>query len=220
LPGDFRVRISSIEPEGFGEKLFDLFSHPKMTPHLHLCLQSGSDRILLMMRRFYNLNTFMNMVERIKIRYPDFNLTTDIIVGFPGETEEDFRRTCDATCEVGFTHIHTFKYSIRSGTRAERMAEQVPEAIKQDRSRIIRDISEENKRKYHLSMIGKEQIVLVEKFNQRTGLAKGYGQHYIPVEFFSTENPYNQFVKVKLGSPGGGSDPVVKGSILSPEFDS
>jgi threonylcarbamoyladenosine tRNA methylthiotransferase MtaB len=214
LPGDFRVRISSIEPEGFGDKLFSLFSHPRLTPHLHLCLQSGSDRILLQMRRFYNMTTFMGMVDMIKTRYPDFNLTTDIIVGFPGETEEDFQRTCEVACEAGFSHIHTFKYSIRSGTRAERMAEQVTEAVKQERSRIIRNISEENKRKYRLQMVGKEQIVLVEKFNPRTSHAKGYGQHYLPVEFRSTENQYNQFVKVRLDSLGTGSDPVIQGSLL------
>jgi threonylcarbamoyladenosine tRNA methylthiotransferase MtaB len=142
----------------------------------------------------------MGMVEKIKTRYPDFNLTTDIIVGFPGETDEDFQRTCEIAYKVGFSHIHTFKYSIRSGTRAERMAEQVPESIKLERSKIIRNISEENKRKYRLSMVGKEQIVLVEKYNPRTGHAKGYGQHYIPVEFRSTENPYNQFIKVTLES--------------------
>jgi threonylcarbamoyladenosine tRNA methylthiotransferase MtaB len=214
LPGDFRVRISSIEPEGFGDKLFDLFSHPKLTPHLHLCLQSGSDRILLQMRRFYNTTTFMGMVEKIKTRYPDFNLTTDIIVGFPGESDEDFQRTCEVTCEVGFSHIHTFKYSARSGTRAERMTDQVPEAIKQERSRIIRNISDENKIKYRQSMVGKEQVVLVEKFNQRSGLAKGYGQHYIPVEFRSNENTYNHFVNVRLESLGTGFDPAVKGVNL------
>jgi threonylcarbamoyladenosine tRNA methylthiotransferase MtaB len=215
LPGDFRVRISSIEPEGFGDKLFDLFSHPKLTPHLHLCLQSGSDRILLLMRRFYNLSTFMNLAEKIKTPYPDFNLTTDIIVGFPGETGEDFQRTCEITRKVGFSHIHTFKYSVRTVTLAERMTEQVTEAIKQERSRVIRNISDENKIKYRQTMIGKEQVVLVEKFNQKTGMAKGYGEHYIPVEFRSSENPHNQFVKVRLESVGSGPDPVVNGSILS-----
>lgn len=210
LPGDFRLRISSIEPEGFGDKLLDLFAHPKMTPHLHLCLQSGSDRILLLMRRFYNVATFRNLVDKIKSRYPDFNLTTDIIVGFPGEDEEDFRRTCEVTCEVGFSHIHTFKYSTRSGTRAERMAEQVPEAVKQERSRIIRKISDDNKRNYRNSMIGKEQTVLVEKYNQKTGLAKGYGEHYIPVEFKATGNVHNHFVKIKLDSLGPGTDPVIR----------
>jgi len=213
LPGDFRIRISSIEPEGYGDKLFDLFGHPKLTPHLHLCLQSGSDRILMLMRRFYNMEAFMSMVEKIKGRYPDFNLTTDIIVGFPGETEEDFGRTCEVTCEVGFSHIHTFKYSMRSGTRAERMTDQVPEKIKQERSKIIHQISEGNKRKYRQSMLGKSQIVLVEKYNLHTAIAKGYGQHYIPVEFKSGQDTSNQLINVKLESLGPGGEPVLKGTI-------
>ncbi len=214
LPGDFRLRISSIEPEGFGDKLFGLFSHPKMTPHLHLCLQSGSDRILLLMRRFYNITTFLNLVEKIRSEYPDFNLTTDIIAGFPGETEEDFQSSCEISRQIGFSHIHTFKYSTRTGTRAERMAEQIPEDEKQNRSLIIRKISEENKRLYRHSMLGKEQVVLVEKYNPKTGLARGYGQHYIPVEFKSAANPHNQFIKVRLDSLGPGSDPVVKGTAI------
>jgi threonylcarbamoyladenosine tRNA methylthiotransferase MtaB len=213
LPGDFRLRISSIEPEGFGDKLFDLFSHPKMTPHLHLCLQSGSDRILLLMRRFYNVSTFMHLVEKIRSRYPDFNLTTDIIVGFPGETSEDFDKSCEISREVGFSHIHTFKYSVRAGTRAERMSDQIPEDVKQKRSLIIRNISEENKRKYRLSLTGNEQTVLVEKYNPKTKLARGYGQHYIPVEFRSDENPHNQFIKVKLTSLGPGADPIALGQF-------
>jgi threonylcarbamoyladenosine tRNA methylthiotransferase MtaB len=211
LEGDFRLRISSIEPEGFGDKLFDLFSHPKMTPHLHLCLQSGSDRILLAMRRFYNVTTFMNLVDKIRGRYPDFNLTTDIIVGFPGETDEDFSKTCEIARSIGFSHIHTFKYSTRTGTRAERMPEQVPESVKQERSLVIRNISDENKRAYRNSFIGKEQIVLAEKFNPKTRLAKGYGQHYIPVEFHSEENIHNHFAPVKLESIGPGPDPILKG---------
>jgi len=213
LPGDFRVRISSIEPEGFGDKLLDLFSHPKLTPHLHLCLQSGSDHILHLMHRSYNLATFLELVEKIKVRYSDFNLTTDIIVGFPGETDEYFRRTCEVTCEVGFSHIHTFKYSIRSGTRAEMMTEHVPESIKQERSRIIRTISEDNKRKYRESMLGKEQTVLVEKFNKKTGFAKGYGEHYLPVEFRALEDLHNQFVKVRLESLSSCTDPVLNGTV-------
>jgi tRNA-2-methylthio-N6-dimethylallyladenosine synthase len=213
IPVDFRLRISSIEPEGFGDKLFDLFSHPKMTPHLHLCLQSGSDHILLQMRRFYNVTTFMNLVEKIRSRYPDFNLTTDIIVGFPGETDEEFNTSCEISRQIGFSHIHTFKYSTRTGTRAERMPDQVPETVKQQRSLIIRNISEENKRKYRLSMIGKEQTVLVEKYNPKTKLARGYGEHYIPVEFRSEDNPHNRFVRVRLDSLGQGSDPVINGHL-------
>lgn len=213
LPGDFRVRISSIEPEGFGDKLFDLFSHPKLTPHLHLCLQSGSDRILLLMRRFYNVTTFMYMVERIRERYPGFNLTTDIIVGFPGETEEDFAKTCEISREAGFSHIHTFKYSVRAGTRAERMAGQVPEKVKNERSAIIRKISEANKKKYRTTFIGKEQIVLAEKYNPRTGIAKGYGENYVPVEFKAGPEAYNQFSRVTINRLLKGSDPSLSGRI-------
>ena len=214
LPGEFRVRISSIEPEGFGDRLFDLFAHPKLTPHLHLCLQSGSDRILLLMRRFYNVTSFMNMVEKIRSRYPDFNLTTDVIVGFPGETDEDFKRSADIISQAGFSHVHTFKYSVRQGTRAERMPDQVPESIKNERSRTIRSLSVDNKRKYRSSLIGKEQTVLVEKFNPNRSLASGYGEHYIPVQFKSLPDTYNQFVRVKLTGLSRGDDPVLTASSL------
>jgi threonylcarbamoyladenosine tRNA methylthiotransferase MtaB len=211
LPGDFRVRISSIEPEGFGDRLFDLFSHPILTPHLHLCLQSGSDRILLQMRRFYNVTEFMEIVCKLKNRYPDFNLTTDVIVGFPGESDEDFEKTCEMAREIGFSHIHTFKYSVRSGTRAERMPDQVPEKIKQERSRIIRDISAENRLNYLTSLIGKEQIVLVEKVNQRARTASGYGQHYVPVEFPAGQEVFNTFARIKLTGITKGTDPILLG---------
>ena len=115
IPGDFRLRISSIEPDGFSDRFFELFTHPKLTPHLHLCLQSGSESVLLKMRRMYTAKQFGNMAMRLKSLYPDFNLTTDIIVGFPGETEEEFEQTVTMAKELAFSHIHTFKYSVRSG---------------------------------------------------------------------------------------------------------
>ncbi len=214
IPGNFRIRISSIEPEGFSDRLFELFNHPKMTPHLHLCLQSGSDRILLQMRRFYNIMTYMNMVEKIKSRYHDFNLTTDIIAGFPGETEEDFGETCSIVKEVGFSHIHTFKYSTREGTLAARMEGVISEKEKNRRSKLIRDISVENKRKYRLSLIGKEQTVLVEKVNPKTKLARGYGEHYVPVEFKGGPEVYNRFSKIKLTGLSDGADPILTGELI------
>jgi threonylcarbamoyladenosine tRNA methylthiotransferase MtaB len=116
IPGDFRIRISSIEPEGLDDHFYSLFSNSRLCPHLHLCLQSGSDRILSRMRRHYTVSSFMKIVDELKKRHPMFNFTTDVIVGFPGETEEDFRATCSSVTEAGFSHIHTFKYSVRSGT--------------------------------------------------------------------------------------------------------
>ncbi|KPK82119.1 MAG: 2-methylthioadenine synthetase [Bacteroides sp. SM23_62_1] len=209
LPGDFRMRISSIEPEGFGDKLISLFNHPKLMPHLHLCLQSGSESILLKMRRMYSLPDFVNIIDRVKKNYPDFNFTTDIIVGFPGESDEDFNMTCKIVKEIGFSHIHTFKYSRRTGTRADRMPDQIPERIKNERSEIIRRISVENKRAFRRSLVGKEQIVLVEKVRGKTGW--GYGELYVPVEFRHPEAKENMLRRVKLTGLGEGDDPVLLG---------
>ena len=162
LEGNFRVRISSIEPEGFGNQLYDLFSHEKLCPHLHLCLQSGSDRILMQMRRVYTLPSYMNIVDQLRARFPLFNFTTDIMVGFPGETEEDFEATCKVIREVGFSHVHTFKYSVREGTRAARMDDQIPSKIKNERSIIVRNLAAENKLRYRKLFAGLTQTVLVE----------------------------------------------------------
>jgi threonylcarbamoyladenosine tRNA methylthiotransferase MtaB len=209
LPGDFRLRIGSIEPEGFGDKLFGLFAHPKLTPHLHLCLQSGSDKILLAMRRMYTVDSFMEIVNNLKNRYSDFNFTTDIIVGFPGETEKDFQQSMELSKKVGFGHIHTFKYSVRKGTRAERMAEQIPEKIKTARSEMMRQLADDEKRKYRLSMIGKEQTVLVEKIKK--GIAQGYGEHYVPIKFPAHKVSGNEFVKVSLVSIEDVEEPALIG---------
>ena len=197
LDGNFRVRVSSIEPEGFGEPLYELFSHEKLCPHLHLCLQSGSDRILMKMRRTYSINSYMEIVEQVRRRYPLFNFTTDIMVGFPGETDDDFEATCSVIPQAGFSHVHTFKYSIRRGTRAGRMDDQVPERAKQMRSSIIREIATGNKLQYRRLFIGEQQAVLVEKVN-KNGLAKGYGEHYVPVEFKPVQSGTNYFEIVTI----------------------
>lgn len=213
IPGNFRVRISSIEPEGFGNRLIDLFSHPKLNPHLHLCIQSGSDKTLMKMRRFYTLRTYMDIIDKIKAKHPDFNFTTDIIVGFPGETEQEFQESVNVVREVGFSHIHTFKYSIRNGTRAARMDSQVPEVVKKERSRIMRDISNENKLKYRKSLLGKEQKLLVERIND-LGVARGYGELYVPIEVESPELKVNEFYPVKLQSLKDKKNPAMVGTLF------
>jgi threonylcarbamoyladenosine tRNA methylthiotransferase MtaB len=213
LEGNFRVRISSIEPEGFGEPLYDLFSHEKLCPHLHLCLQSGSDNILMQMRRTYKLSPYLNIVEQLKKSVPLFNFTTDIMVGFPGETEQDFADTCKVIREVGFSHVHTFKYSIRQGTRAAQMPNQVAEKTKQQRSLIMREIASANKQQYRQLFVGKQQTVLVEKVS-KNGIAKGYGQHYVPVEFKSPQQQNNYFSTITIKSMAGAShDFLLKGEI-------
>ncbi len=197
LEGTFRMRISSIEPEGFGNRLFELFAHEKLCPHLHLCLQSGSDKVLSRMGRNYSVSSFMKIVSELRTRYPLFNLTTDIMVGFPGETEDDFRQTCNTIKEIGFSHIHTFKYSLREGTRAMQMDGKIPGMIIAERSSIIRKISDENKIAYRKSLLGKKQVVLVEKVLDN-GYARGYGEHYIPVAFGTESTATNYFEPVVL----------------------
>ena len=213
VPGDFRVRISSLEPDGFGDRFVDLFSHPKLMPHLHLCLQSGSEKTLLRMRRMYDVEQFRKTIRQFRSVYPDFNFTSDIIVGFPGETEEEFQQTLDAVKEFNFSHVHTFKYSVRKGTRAERLENHVPEKIKNERSALIRQLSEENKLRYFQSLIGKTQDVLVERFVKNS--ASGYGNLYVPVVFQTKEIQKNSVYTVKLtGLSGEGEKLVLTGEGL------
>ncbi len=195
--GDFRVRVSSIEPDQFSDHFLALLQHEKMAPHMHICLQSGSDDTLKRMHRFYTVAQFRDMCERIKAVRPDFNLTTDIIVGFPGETDTTFKESCDFAREIGFSHIHTFKYSKRTGTKAAAMPDQVPESVKAERSVVMRQISLENKTKYFEAMQGRTERMLVERIDSR-GIARGYGEHYLPI-LFSGNTTRNTFINIRLG---------------------
>ena len=210
IPGNFRVRISSIEPDGYSDSFFELFKHPKLTPHLHICLQSGSEDILLKMRRMYKASEFEKIAIKLKSDYPNFNLTTDIIVGFPGETEDDFRKTVDLTKKIGFGHAHTFKYSVRSGTRAERLPDQIPEKVKTNRSKVIRKLVEENKLIYRKSFIGLKQNVLIEKINSDS-FASGYGENYVPVIIHQRGLEKNTFCDVVIEAIHTGEEPVLIG---------
>lgn len=212
LPGNFRLRISSIEPDGFGERFLDLFSHPKLTPYLHLCLQSGSDTILKRMKRTYTVQQYMNMVHILRSRYPSFNLTTDIMVGFPGETEQDFEETCRIAREAAFSHIHTFKFSPRKGTLAEKMNSRVPEILKNIRSVKIREISDLNKQIFRKSLIGTTQEVLIETVAENRG--KGYGEHFVPVQVYMTGLENNMLIRTKISGITQEDEPVLTGEPM------
>ena len=198
IEGDFRVRISSIEPDQFSDHFISLLQHEKLAPHMHICLQSGSDDTLKRMHRFYTVAQFREMCQRIKDASSDFNITTDIIVGFPGETEQTFGESCDFAREIGFSHIHTFKYSVRTGTKAATMPDQVPENVKAERSEIMRKISLENKLKYFETMKGKNQRMLIERIDAK-GIARGYGEHYIPIVTQLKGIQKNTFINILLG---------------------
>lgn len=197
IEGDFRLRIASIEPDLFSDTFLKLFQHEKLAPHMHICLQSGSESTLKRMRRFYTAQQFRDMCKRIRLFRPDFNLTTDIIVGFPGETDGEFEESCSFAKEIGFSHIHTFKYSVRTGTKAAAMTDQIPEKVKSKRSEIMRAISLENRIDYFNRMRGRTQRMLVERIDSK-GMAKGYGENYIPIQIEAPDIRRNQFVKVRL----------------------
>ena len=145
---------------------------------------------------------------------PDFNFTTDVIVGFPGETDQDFQETVGVAREARFSHIHTFRYSRRKGTRADRLEDQVAERIKAERSEVIRQISEETRLQYMNNMIGHKQRVLIEKINSE-GLASGYGEHYLPVQFPTALRSNNQFRNILLESLVPGDPPSILGTDQS-----
>ncbi len=211
IDGDFRVRISSIEPEGFGKKLFSMLNHPKLLPHLHICLQSGSEKILKKMHRMYTADEFLKMTEEIKKHRPDVNLTTDIITGFPGETEEDFNDTINMIKQIGFSHIHTFKYSERDGTKAVKMSDKIPDKIKNERSEIIRNLSEMQKVEYRKSMIGQTQMLLVEKSGSE--YATGYNEYFVPVKVFGDKLERNKIYKVNITGIENLEDPSLLAQI-------
>jgi len=200
LEGTFRVRATSLEPECLDQRFAELFYNPKLCPQLHLCLQSGSDRILLAMRRQYTLDDYRSVANRLRAVDPLFNLTTDLITGFPGETEADFAKSLSAMEEFGFGHVHVFPFSVRSGTRAQNMPEQVGAKIAQERSLVAQDKAAIIKRKYLEKLLGRSETVLVEGKFQRESrssdsgtpdpeapdyrlIARGHGQHYVPVSF-------------------------------------
>jgi threonylcarbamoyladenosine tRNA methylthiotransferase MtaB len=195
---DFRLRIASIEPDDFSDSFIELFKNKKLTPHIHLCLQSGSNDVLKRMHRHYTKEEFWEIVEKFRKIIPDFNFTTDIIVGLPGETDEDFADTLEVAKKICFGHVHAFKYSRRSGTKADAMAGQIDEKIKNKRSKILRDLSEELSEKYLLSMVGKTQTLLTETI-ENDGFIYGYGENYVRIKMKLFDGvTSNEFYPVKI----------------------
>jgi threonylcarbamoyladenosine tRNA methylthiotransferase MtaB len=185
LPGDFRLRLSSLEAaEARDDLIAALARHPSVCPHLHLCLQSGSDRILALMKRRYRSAGFLERVRRIRAVLEAPAFSTDVIVGFPGESDADFDATCQVVREAGISRIHVFSYSPRAGTAAAALRDDVPPAIKAARRRQLREIEREQAAAYHRRLLGRELDVLVEGADpHRSGHALGTSCRYAPVSF-------------------------------------
>jgi threonylcarbamoyladenosine tRNA methylthiotransferase MtaB len=183
LRGDFRLRLSSLEAaEARGELVEALATSRRVCPHLHLCLQSGSDRILKLMKRRYRVAGYLERCRRLKEVFHKPALTTDIIIGFPGETEEDFAGTCSVVEEVGFCKLHLFSFSPRSGTQAARMPDQIPPEVKAERRDRLLALESKLARKYWHDLLGEELDVLIEGPDRdRSGQLLGTSCRYVAV---------------------------------------
>lgn len=181
LPGVIRWRLSSIEPDDTTPAIIGLFDNPRLCPHLHLCLQSGSDRTLKRMGRRYTTSMFLDIVHQLRRIDPLFNITGDVIVGYPGERDEDFEETLSTLREARLTHVHTFQFSPREGTPAASLEDRIPKQIVQQRSEAVRSLTTRTRSAYLAGFMGKKENVLVEKINQQDRTLRGYGEHYVAI---------------------------------------
>lgn len=176
IPGIARIRFTSPHPRGFKQDLVEAYGRlPKLCPYVHLPLQSGSNRILKLMNRPYSRERYREIVDALRAVTPDMYFSTDVIVGFPGETEEDFAQTRELFEACNYDMAYIFKYSIRTGTPAEAMPDQVPEEVKEARNQILLDLLRANSERRNAALLGTVEEVLVEgpdktgqKFTGRT----------------------------------------------------
>ncbi len=180
-----RIRLGSLEPWDLPQNFFQLFENQRLMPHLHLPLQSGSDAVLRRMARRCKTAEFSSIVQQAREQIPHFNVTTDIIVGFPGETEREWQESFDFIEQIGFGHIHIFTYSSREGTKAATLPNPVPNEVKKQRSQQLHRLAETMKSGFQTRNLGEIFPVLWEgqKEQQEDGLIKvfGYTPNYIRV---------------------------------------
>ena len=197
VEGIKRIRLGSLEPKLINKEFVErLVRLEKICAHFHLSLQSGCNKILKDMNRRYTTEEFRDSVEILRKNYKNVSITTDIIVGFPGETEEDFNETYKFLKEIKFYKMHIFKYSPKKGTAAEKMKNQVEGNIKEERSRKLINLSNENEEEYNKSNIGKTVEVLFEEKVDK--MYKGHTTNYMIVNAISNENLIDEIKKVKI----------------------
>ena len=198
IEGIERIRLSSVEPILFTDEFVEAVSTmDKVCPHYHLSLQSGCDETLKRMKRRYTTEEYKAIVDRLRAAIPNVSITTDVIVGFPGETNEEFDKTYEFLKDIELTHMHVFKYSPRKGTPAATMENQVDPSTKHDRSEKLLQLNEENFNKFGQKMLDKEFNVL---FEQKVGDNKyeGLTENYVKVIVESDNDISEQILKVKI----------------------
>ena len=212
-----RLRLSSLEPWDLEPDFFTLWTNPRLLPHLHLPLQSGSDAILRRMARRTSRAAFRALVEAARAAIPDLNLSTDLILGFPGETEADFQDSLEYVRDIGFGRLHAFPYSQRPGTAAAQMPDQIPGPVRKARTRRMIALGEELSLAYHRRYVGDVRPVLWE---QNVGADKdgllwsGYTDNYIRVTAHGPADLFNRVTAVHLTSAQADG---MRGAIVAAE---
>ncbi len=194
VDGDFRIHLSSISPVYVDDRLIDLTTHSKFVKHLSISLQSGSADILKAMNRHYTPDEYMKTIEKLRSHDPLFSVTTDLIVGFPGETDSDFRDSLRIMSESGFSNTHIFRYSPRPGTKAYELKDPVPDILKKERSAEARELALRLRKEYVSGLSGKPVRVLTEK--PKNNISSGFNEYYIETDF-DRELSVNEFYTVK-----------------------
>ena len=198
--GISRLRISSIEPNLLKDETIDFVANSKsFVPHFHIPLQSGSDELLKKMKRRYHTQLYKERIKRIKDKMPDCCIGVDVIVGFPGETEELFKETYDLLNALDVSYLHVFTYSERANTEAASMKGVVDKGLRNQRSKMLRILSAKKKRAFYEKNIGSTRTVLFEHEN-KNGYLQGFTENYVKVKVNYDPGLRNQSIKVKLNN--------------------
>jgi len=191
-----RIRISSIEITELDDKFMKVLTNNKIVNHLHIPLQSGCNKTLREMNRKYDTNYFYNKINEIRNIKPDISITTDVIVGFPNETEEDFNETYNFIKKVSFSKLHVFPFSKRDGTKAAIMSNQISEEVKKDRVKKLLELSKELEIDYMNSFIDKKLEVLIEGY--KDNIIEGHSTNYLLVRANGNKEDINSVVNIKI----------------------
>lgn len=193
-----RLRISSIEPNLLTHDIIELSTHSeRIMPHFHIPLQSGSDRILALMKRRYQRSLFAQKVEEIKKKIPHCCIAIDVIAGFPGESEQDFKDTYHFLTSLPLSYLHVFTYSKRPGTPAAQMSEQVPTSVKKERTSQLIELSSQKKKQFYQEHIGRIAPILVES-DVKNGFLSGFSDNYIRIQLPANLSLINEIIPVKI----------------------
>jgi threonylcarbamoyladenosine tRNA methylthiotransferase MtaB len=191
-----RLRLSSLQPQEISRQLLGLFRDGRLCPHFHLCLQSGSGSVLRRMKRGYSISDYEETVSLIRANVPEVAITTDVMVGFPGETEAEFKESLDFCCRMEFARIHVFAYSRRAETLAARLPNQVGDRVRKERSQRMLELAGESAHKFQQRFLGRTVPVLFEQRSR--GVWSGLTANYIKVYTRSSEDLANRLVPVEL----------------------